>query len=173
LFFILFRLFLVLAIFFFLVYFLIVVIVPENHTFIQERLGRYYRTLSPGIYFKIPIVDRISYKLSKKEQSLSIKNLKCESSDGVEFLIDSIFVFQVQDPFKAVYETEDYTESILLEVKSHVITEIHNHYSDEIFARRYGMNQSVVKHIGERAKNWGMKIIRFEIQEIKRETKIT
>ena len=35
------------------------------------------------------------------------------------------------------------------------------------------MNQSVVKHIGERAKNWGIKIIRFEIQEIKRETKIT
>lgn len=172
-FYILFRLFLVLAIFFFLVYFLTVVIVPENYFFLQERLGRFYRTLPPGIYFQIPVLDKVAYKLSKKEQSLFIRSLKCETADATEFLIDSILVFQIQDPVKAAYETENYTESILQEVKSHVIAEIHNHHSDELFARRYGMNQSVVKHLAEQGKSWGIKIIRFEIQQMLRDTKIT
>ena len=49
----------------------------------------------------------------------------------------------------------------------------HLQHAHSHFARRYGMNQSVVKHVGEQAKNWGIKIIRFEIQQMTRNAKIT
>ena len=172
-FFIILRFFLILGIVSFFIYYFTIVVVPENSIFIQERLGRYHRTLSAGFHFQFPFVDKIAYKPSGKEQTLIIKSLKCETADGLEFSIDSVFVFQIQDPIKAVYETENYGLSILQEIQRHIIAEIHNHHSDEIFARRYGMNQSVVKHVGEQAKNWGIKIIRFEIQQMTRNAKIT
>jgi regulator of protease activity HflC (stomatin/prohibitin superfamily) len=167
------RLFLVLGIVLLLVYFLTIVIVPENSFFIQERLGRFSRTLMPGFYFQIPILDKIAFKFNRKEQVLEIKDLLCQTLDGIPVLIDSIFIFQIQDPIKAAYESENYVTGILLEIQSNILKEIQNHGSDEILARRYGMNQSIVKHTGEAAKNLGLKIVRFEIQQMKRDVKIT
>ena len=166
------RFFLVLGTLFLFIFYFIVVIVPENSIYLQERLGRYRQTLPAGFYFQLPFIDTITYKFNKKEQTILIKNFKCETAEGVEFLIDSIFIFQIQDPVRAAYQTENYELSIVQEIQSHILTEIHNHHSDEIFARRYGMNQSVVKHIGEQAKNWGIKTIRFEIQQMIRNAKI-
>lgn len=170
---VLFRLFLVFGILFFLIYFLIVVVVPENYVFLEERLGKYHRTLLAGLHFQIPIIDSIRYKFSQKEQSIFLRNLKCETADGVEVWIDSIYIYQIQDPVKAAYQAEDYAQSILEEIKSNLMAEIHNHYAEELFARRYGMNQSIVKHLAEHAKSLGLKTIRFEIQQMQRETKIT
>ena len=104
--FLLIRLFLVVGIFFLLVYFLTIVIVPETSFYIQERLGRYSRTLMPGFYFQIPFLDRVAFKMSRQEQTLIIKDLRCQTMDGVSVLIDSIFIFQIQDPVKAAYEAD-------------------------------------------------------------------
>ena len=167
--FLLIRLFLVVGIFFLLVYFLTIVIVPETSFYIQERLGRYSRTLMPGI----PFLDRVAFKMSRQEQTLIIKDLRCQTMDGVSVLIDSIFIFQIQDPVKAAYEAVDYVDVILYELHSHILAEIQNHQSDEILARRFGMNQSIVKHTSEPARKLGLKIIRFEIQQMRRDGKIT
>lgn len=170
--FLLIRLVLLVGIIFSLVYFLMIVVVPENYIFISERLGHYHKTLYSGLHLQVPFLDKVVYRVSNKEQTLLIKNLRCVTSDGHEFVIDAIFIFQIKDPVKATYETENYEIAILHEVQSHTFTEIQNHFADEIFARRYGMNQSIVKHIGEIAKNWGIKIIRFEIQQMCRVAKI-
>ena len=171
--FLLIRLFLVVGIFFLLVYFLTIVIVPETSFYIQERLGRYSRTLMPGFYFQIPFLDRVAFKMTRQEQTLIIKDLRCQTMDGVFVLIDSIFIFQIQDPVKAAYEAVDYVDVILYELHSHILAEIQNHQSDEILARRFGMNQSIVKHTSEPARKLGLKIIRFEIQQMRRYGKIT
>ena len=74
---------------------------------------------------------------------------------------------------KAAYEAVDYVDVILYELHSHILAEIQNHQSDEILARRFGMNQSIVKHTSEPARKLGLKIIRFEIQQMRRDGKIT
>lgn len=167
------RLLVVIGIFLLLLYFLTIVIVPENSFFIQERLGRFTKILTPGLHFQVPILDKVAFKFSRKEQTCLIKDLLCQTLDGIPILIDSIFIFQIQDPVKAAYESENFEDSILIELQSNIFKEIQNHYADEILARRYGMNQSIVKHTSEPAKNLGLKIIRFEIQQLRRDVKIT
>ncbi|HMV45324.1 MAG TPA: SPFH domain-containing protein [Leptospiraceae bacterium] len=171
--FVLARLLVVLAILFILAYFLMVVIVPENSVFIQERLGRYTRTLNPGVYFQVPIIEKIAFRFTQKEQIRIIKELVCTAANGSKVYIDAIFIFQIEDPVKAAYTTENYIESVLIETENSIITEIQNYLPEEIIPKKYGINQSIVKNTGEICKNFGLKIIRFEIQQMKRDAKIT
>jgi hypothetical protein len=70
----------------------------------------------PGFYFQIPFLDRVAFKMSRQEQTLIIKDLRCQTMDGVSVLIDSIFIFQIQDPVKAAYEAVDYVDVILIRI---------------------------------------------------------
>ena len=58
-------------------------IVPQRNAFIVERLGKYFATLTPGLHFLIPFIDRVRYRHSLKEQALDVNPQMCITKDNV------------------------------------------------------------------------------------------
>lgn len=149
-----------------------IVIVPENSIYIQERLGQYSRTFKAGVYFQLPIIERIAYRFSQNEQIEIFKDIICSTKDNEKVMIDAIFIYQIKDAFKAAYGTDSFLKSIRIEIESYLLAEIQNYYADEIISKRYGINQIIVKNLSMSCENFGLKIVRFEIQQMKRDVKI-
>ena len=70
-------------------------IVPQAHSYVIERLGGYYATWGTGLHFKIPFVDRISKKVSMKEQVVDFKPQPVITEDNVTMQIDTVVYYQI------------------------------------------------------------------------------
>ena len=76
-------------------------VVPQQHAWVKERLGKYAGTLTPGLNFLIPFVDRIAYKHSLKEIPLDVPSQVCITRDNTQLTVDGILYFPVTDPMRA------------------------------------------------------------------------
>jgi regulator of protease activity HflC (stomatin/prohibitin superfamily) len=76
-------------------------VVPQQHAWVVERLGKYNATLSPGLNFLIPFVDRAAYRHSLKEIPLDVPSQVCITKDNTQLTVDGILYFQVTDPMRA------------------------------------------------------------------------
>src|SRR3954464_7196281 len=82
-------------------------IVPQASTGLVERLGRYQRPLEPGLHFLVPFVDRLRPLVEMREQVVAFPPQPVITQDNVTISIDTVFYFQVTDPFRATYEVAD------------------------------------------------------------------
>jgi regulator of protease activity HflC (stomatin/prohibitin superfamily) len=80
-------------------------IVPQQHAWVVERLGKYDRTLTPGLKFVIPFVERVAYRHSLKEVPLDVPSQVCITKDNTQLHVDGILYFQVTDPRLASYRS--------------------------------------------------------------------
>src|ERR1044071_8917932 len=87
-------------------------IVPQARARNVERLGRYHRTLEPGISFIIPFVDRVKPLIDLREQVVSFSRQPVITEDNVVVHIDTVLFFQVTDPRAADYEIVNYIQAI-------------------------------------------------------------
>src|SRR6202046_2323639 len=87
-------------------------IVPQARARNIERLGRYRKTLEPGMNFIIPFVDRVKPLIDLREQVVSFKGAPVITEDNLVVLIDTVLFFQVTDPRAADYEIVDYIQAI-------------------------------------------------------------
>src|SRR5215469_14646804 len=87
-------------------------IVPQARARNIERLGRYRKTLEPGMNFIIPFVDRVKPLIDLREQVVSFKGQPVITEDNLVVLIDTVLFFQVTDPRAADYEIVDYIQAI-------------------------------------------------------------
>ena len=78
-------------------------IVPQQHAWVIERLGKYDRTLTPGLSFVMPFIERVAYKHSLKEVPLDVPSQVCITRDNTQLQVDGIIYFQVTDPMRASY----------------------------------------------------------------------
>jgi len=76
-------------------------IVPQQNAWVVERLGKYDRTLAPGLEFVIPFIERVAYKHSLKEVPLDVPSQVCITRDNTQLQVDGIIYFQVTDPMRA------------------------------------------------------------------------
>ena len=83
-------------------------IVPQQNAWVIERLGKYSRTLEPGLNFLVPFIDRVAYKHSLKEIPLDVPSQVCITRDNTQLTVDGIIYFQVTDPMKASYGSSNY-----------------------------------------------------------------
>ncbi|WP_413761010.1 SPFH domain-containing protein, partial [Vibrio vulnificus] len=72
-------------------------IVPQQQAWVVERLGKFDRTLGPGLSILIPFIDRVAYKHSLKEIPLDVPSQVCISKDNSSVSVDGILYFQVTD----------------------------------------------------------------------------
>ena len=78
-------------------------IVPQQHAWVKERLGKYAGTLGPGLRIIIPFVEKVAYKHSLKEIPLDVPSQVCITRDNTQLQVDGILYFQVTDPMRASY----------------------------------------------------------------------
>src|SRR5438067_7660863 len=102
----------VVAVFFLFVAARTVRIIPQARAGIVERLGRYQRTLNPGLAILVPFVDRLLPLLDLREQVVSFPPQPVITEDNLVVNIDSVIYFQVTDPRSATYEIANYIQAI-------------------------------------------------------------
>ena len=141
-------------------------IVPQQHAWVKERLGKYAGTLSPGPKFIIPFVDRIAYKHSLKEIPLDVPSQVCITKDNTQLQVDGILYFQVTDPMRASYGSSNYIVAVTQLAQTSLRSVIGKLELDKTFEERDIINAQVVQAIDEAALNWGVKVLRYEIKDL-------
>ncbi len=141
-------------------------VTPQQHAWIVERLGRYDRTLSPGLNFIVPFVDRVAYKHSLKEIPLDVPSQVCITKDNTQLTVDGVLYFQVTDPMRASYGSSNYIVAITQLAQTTLRSVIGRLELDRTFEERDYINSSVVTALDEAALNWGVKVLRYEIKDL-------
>jgi len=141
-------------------------IVPQQHAFVVEKLGRYDRTLTPGLSFVVPFIERVAYKHSLKEVPLDVPSQVCITKDNTQLQVDGILYFQVTDPMRASYGSSDYIIAITQLAQTTLRSVIGKMELDKTFEERDLINASVVQALDDAALNWGVKVLRYEIKDL-------
>jgi regulator of protease activity HflC (stomatin/prohibitin superfamily) len=141
-------------------------IVPQQHAWVVERLGKYDRTLTPGLKFVIPFVERVAYRHSLKEVPLDVPSQVCITRDNTQLQVDGIIYFQVTDPMRASYGSSNYVMAITQLAQTTLRSVIGKMELDKTFEERDLINASVVNALDEAALNWGVKVLRYEIKDL-------
>ena len=141
-------------------------IVPQQHAWVVERLGKYDRTLTPGLSFVMPFIERVAYKHSLKEVPLDVPSRVCITRDNTQLQVDGIIYFQVTDPMRASYGSSNYVMAITQLAQTLLRSVIGKMELDKTFEERDQINAAVVSALDEAATNWGVKVLRYEIKDL-------
>ncbi|MBQ4132407.1 MAG: paraslipin [Desulfovibrionaceae bacterium] len=141
-------------------------IVPQQHAYVVERLGKFNAVLQPGLSFIIPFIDRVCYRHMLKEVPLDIPSQICITKDNTQLQVDGILYFQVTDPRLASYGSSDYVLAISQLAQTTLRSVIGRMELDKTFEERNAINSAVVAALDEAAVNWGVKVLRYEIKDL-------
>ncbi|WP_233863205.1 SPFH domain-containing protein [Paraburkholderia adhaesiva] len=141
-------------------------IVPQQHAWVLERLGRYHATLTPGLSIVLPFVDRVAYKHVLKEIPLDVPSQVCITRDNTQLQVDGVLYFQVTDPMKASYGSSNFVFAITQLSQTTLRSVIGKLELDKTFEERDFINHSIVSALDEAASNWGVKVLRYEIKDL-------
>jgi len=141
-------------------------VLPQQNAWVVERLGKYHATLSPGLNFLVPFVDRVAYTTPLKEIPLDVPSQVCITRDNTQLTVDGILYFQVTDAMRASYGSSNYVMAISQLAQTTLRSVIGRMELDKTFEERDAINAAVVNALDEAALNWGVKVLRYEIKDL-------
>ena len=141
-------------------------IVPQQSAWVVERLGKFHGTLEPGLNLIIPFLDRIAYVHSLKEVPLDVPEQICITRDNTQLGVDGILYYQVTDPRLASYGSSNYIAAISQLAQTTLRSEIGKMELDKTFESRDEINRQIVASLDEAGRNWGIKVLRYEIKSL-------
>ena len=143
------------------------IVVPQQEARVVERLGRYNSTLHAGFHILVPFVDVIRYRHSLKETAIDIPEQICITRDNVQVGVDGVLYLQVLDPQRASYGHSDYLFAISQLAQTTLRSEVGKIDLDRTFEARTQINVQVVDELDKATEPWGIKVLRYEIKNIK------
>ena len=161
-----FVVFLVLAFFVFWVVAKTAVVVPQQHAYVVERLGRFAGVLDAGFHILVPFFDVIRYRHLLKEQAVDIPEQICITKDNVQVAVDGILYLKVMDPERASYGISHYQFAITQLAQTTLRSEVGKIDLDKTFEERTAINTQVVTEVDKASESWGVKVLRYEIKNI-------
>jgi regulator of protease activity HflC (stomatin/prohibitin superfamily) len=144
----------------------IIKFVPQQTAWIVERMGRFNRILQPGLAILMPIIDKIAYVKSLKENAMEIPSQSAITADNVTLELDGVLYTRVFDPFKASYGVEDADYAISQLAQTTMRSEIGQLTLDHVLKERAALNTNITQAINEAAADWGIRCLRYEIRDI-------
>ncbi len=141
-------------------------IVPQARARNVERLGRYRKTLEPGLNIIIPLVDRVKKLIDLREQVVSFKGAPVITEDNLVVLIDTVLFFQVTDPRAADYEIVDYIQAIEQITATMLRSVIGSMDLEQTLTSRDKINHMLRGVLDEASGKWGIRVTRVEIKAI-------
>jgi regulator of protease activity HflC (stomatin/prohibitin superfamily) len=141
-------------------------IVPQARAGIVERLGRYNRTLNPGLTVVLPFVDRVLPLLDLREQVVSFPPQPVITQDNLVVSIDTVIYYQVTDPKAATYEIANYIQGI----EQLTVTTLRNVIGgmdlERTLTSREEINNALRGVLDEATGKWGIRVNRVELKAI-------
>jgi len=141
-------------------------VVPQQHAWVVERLGKYHATLAPGLSILVPFVDNVAYRHSLKEIPLDVPSQVCITRDNTQLTVDGILYFQITDAMRASYGSSNYVIAITQLAQTTLRSVIGRMELDKTFEERDAINATVVNALDDAASNWGVKVLRYEIKDL-------
>jgi regulator of protease activity HflC (stomatin/prohibitin superfamily) len=140
--------------------------VPQQRMDVVERLGKYKRTLSPGLNILVPFVDAVRTKVDMREQVVSFPPQPVITSDNLVVSIDTVLYFKVVDPVRATYEISNFLQAI----EQLTVTTLRNVIGSLDLERALTSREEINRHLSsvldETTGRWGIKVTRVEIKAI-------
>jgi len=143
-----------------------VTIVPQAQAKVIERLGRYSRTLSPGLSILVPFVDRVRATIDLREQVISFPPQPVITSDNLQVGIDTVLYFQVTDPRLAVYGIANYITGIEQLSTTTLRNVVGGLNLEGALTGRDGINSQLREVLDGTTGPWGLRVARVEIKAI-------
>jgi regulator of protease activity HflC (stomatin/prohibitin superfamily) len=141
-------------------------IVPQASVFVIERLGRYSRTLEPGIHVLVPVLDRVRVRTDIREQVVGFPPQAVITKDNLVVGIDSVIYYVVTDPAAAEYKIEN----VVTAIEQLVVTTLRNVVGgmqlEDALTGRDTINERLATVLDEATGKWGVKVNRVEIRGI-------
>ena len=143
-----------------------VTIVPQAQAKVIERLGRYSRTLSPGLSILVPFVDRVRATIDLREQVISFPPQPVITSDNLQVGIDTVLYFQVTDPRLAVYGIANYITGMEQLTTTTLRNVVGGLNLEGALTGRDGINSQLREVLDGTTGPWGLRVARVEIKAI-------
>jgi len=142
-------------------------IIPQARAGIVERLGRFSRTLDPGLHLIVPFVDRLRKPLvDLREQVVTFDPQPVITQDNVTISVDTVFYFTITDPFRATYEVAN----LIVAVEQLTVTTLRNVIGslslEETLTSRDRINSELRTVLDEATNPWGIRVNRVELKSI-------
>jgi regulator of protease activity HflC (stomatin/prohibitin superfamily) len=141
-------------------------IVPQARAGVIERLGRYNRTLSPGLAIVIPFIDRLRPLIDLREQVVSFQPQPVITEDNLVVSIDSVIYFQVTDAKAATYEIANYIQAIEQLTVTTLRNVIGGMALEKTLTSRDEINNQLRGVLDEATGKWGIRVNRVELKAI-------
>src|SRR5215470_9152938 len=141
-------------------------VVPQQRMDVVERLGRYHRTLAPGLNLLMPFLDAVRTKVDMREQVVSFPPQPVITSDNLVVSIDTVLYFRVQDPVRATYEIANFLQAIEQLTVTTLRNVIGSFDLEKALTSREEINRHLSGVLDETTGRWGIKVTRVEIKAI-------
>ena len=141
-------------------------VVPQASVFVIERLGRYTKTLEPGLHVLTPFLDKVRAKVDIREQVVAFQPQLTITRDNLSVGVDSVLYYSITDPNRATYAIESYVAAI----EQLVVTTLRNVIGglnlEEALTGRDHINSALATVLDEATGKWGIKVNRVELRAI-------
>jgi regulator of protease activity HflC (stomatin/prohibitin superfamily) len=156
-----------LAVFIAILFFKTLIVVPQQNAYVVERFGRFSGVLEAGMHILVPLIDVVRYRHSLKEQAFEIPEQVCITRDNVQLAVDGILYMKILDPERASYGIANPTFALTQLAQTTLRSEIGKIELDKTFEERSHINGQVVSEVDKASEAWGVKVLRYEIKNIK------
>lgn len=141
--------------------------VPQGYKYIIQRLGKYHRTLKPGLNFIIPYIDVVAYKITTKDIVLDIPSQEVISRDNAVLLMNAVAYINLTTPERAVYGIENYSWAIQNLVQTSLRSIVGEMDLDDALSSRDHIKAKLKTAISDDISDWGITLKTVEIQDIR------
>jgi len=142
-------------------------IVPQGQKHIVQRLGKFFKILTPGLSFIIPYVDSVAYKVTTKDIVLDIPSQEVITRDNAVLITNAIGYINITSPEKAVYGVENYEVAIQSLIQTALRAIVGEMSLDDALSSRDLIKSKLKTNISDDISDWGIVLKTVEIQDIK------
>jgi regulator of protease activity HflC (stomatin/prohibitin superfamily) len=141
-------------------------VIPQARAGVVERLGRYSRTLTPGLTLVVPFIDRVKPLLDLREQAVSFEPQPVITEDNLVVSIDTVIYFQITDPKSATYEIANPVNAIDLLTVTTLRNVIGGMTLEQTLTSRETINDQLRGILDEATGKWGIRVHRVELKSV-------
>lgn len=151
----------------------VVNVCSQGERMVIERLGSLHKIQEPGIFFTIPFIDRIAFRVDMRERTIGYPPQLAITKDNVSVEVSAVVFLQFVDAEKACYGAANPFVSVMELAKSAMRSVVGELELDQLFHSRHIINNQVRSVVAKPASNWGIRFTRHEVLDVRTDTSIS